>query len=272
MKFERRAYRRNGKTAPWGRQEAGFGAARTAAGHTPFEGSARSTIFRSREHTTRGLEGRLAKAGAHAMSEAALSRDTLVLNRSWVAIATTPARHALSLLFTGSARAIQTESYETHDFASWAELPVPDGEPSVQTVRSALRVPEVVVLTRFGGVPRQSLPFTRRNLLRRDRSQCQYCGRRPTSAELSIDHVVPRALGGETSWENCVLACVHCNRRKGAKLVHETNMRLMRPPRAPQWSPIFEVAGAPPREAWRNFVSEKHWSSDRTGATGTHTA
>ncbi|MEL6714027.1 MAG: HNH endonuclease [Planctomycetota bacterium] len=197
------------------------------------------------------------------MTSAVLTRDTLVLNRSWVAIATTPVRHALSLLFTGSARAIQPETYETHDFASWSALDVPEGEPSVSTVRLELRVPEVVVLSVFGGVPRQVLPFTRRNLVRRDQAQCQYCGRRPTTSELSIDHVVPRALGGETSWENCVLACVHCNRRKGSKLVHDANMRLMKAPAAPQWSPIFEVAGAQQREAWRPFVAKKHWSPDR---------
>ena len=75
--------------------------------------------------------------------------------------------------------------------------------------------------------------------------------------------MIPRALGGETSWENCVLACVYCNRRKGSKFVHEANMRLINEPVAPQWSPIFEVAGSQKREAWRPFISKKHWSSEQ---------
>jgi 5-methylcytosine-specific restriction endonuclease McrA len=195
------------------------------------------------------------------MSTAVLTRDTLVLNRSWVAIATTPVRHALSLVFTGAAHAIQTETFETHDFRTWSRLEIPDGEPSVKTVREELRVPEVIVLRHFGGIPRQVLPFTRRNLVRRDRSTCQYCGNKPGTAELSIDHVMPRSRGGETSWENCVLACVYCNRRKGSKLVHDAGMRLLRKPVAPQWSPIFEVAGAQTRDAWKRFVHERHWSA-----------
>lgn len=195
------------------------------------------------------------------MSTAVLTRDTLVLNRSWVAIATTPVRHALSLVFTGSAHAIQPETFETHDFRTWARLEIPAGEPSVKTVRAELRVPEVIVLRHFGGIPRQVLPFTRRNLVRRDRMTCQYCGRRPGTAELSIDHVMPRSRGGETSWENCVLACVYCNRRKGSKLVHDAGMRLLTKPVAPQWSPIFEVAGAQQRDTWRRFVHDRHWSA-----------
>lgn len=193
------------------------------------------------------------------MTSAVLARDTLVLNRSWMAIATTPVRHALTLVFTGSALAIQPETFETHSFESWSGLHVPKGEPAVSTVNMVLRVPEVIVLRHYAGIPRQVLPFTRRNLVRRDQSTCQYCGRRPGTAELSIDHVVPRSRGGDTSWENCVLACVHCNRRKGSKLAHDAGMRLLRKPHVPQWSPIFEVAGTHQREAWRRFVADKHW-------------
>ena len=182
-----------------------------------------------------------------------------MLNRSWMAIATTPVRHALSLLFTGSAQAIQPETFEVHGFESWVDLPIEDGERFISTVRMRLRVPEVIVLMKYSGIPKQHLPFTRRNLLRRDGAKCQYCGRYPGHADLSIDHVIPRARGGETSWENCVLACVQCNRRKGSKLPEQIGMKLLARPRAPQWSPIFEVAGAHKREAWRRFVAEKHW-------------
>lgn len=201
------------------------------------------------------------------MTATVLTQDTLVLNRSWMAIATTPVRHALSLLFTGSAQAIEPATFEVHDFDSWTSLPVSDGAPSISTVRMELRVPEVIVLVRFSGVPKQHLPFTRRNLMRRDGAMCQYCGRYPGQAELSIDHVIPRARGGETSWENCVLACVQCNRRKGSKLPEQVNMKLRVRPRAPQWSPIFEVAGAQKREAWRRFVADKHFEQ-ANGKTG----
>jgi len=193
------------------------------------------------------------------MTVSVLSQDTLVLNRGWLAIATTPVRHALSLIFTGAAGAIQPETFEVHGFEGWAALDVPPGDVFVSTVSMRLRVPEVIVLQSFSGVPRQTLPFTRRNLLRRDAAQCQYCHSRPGNSDLSIDHVIPRVAGGETSWENCVLACVRCNRRKGSRLAHEAGMQLRREPRAPQWSPIFEVAHTHKREAWRRFLADRHW-------------
>lgn len=195
------------------------------------------------------------------MTASVLTRDALVLNRSWLAIATTPVRHALTLVFTGAAQAIQPETFEVHSFDTWSSLGVPEDEDSVSTVSMELRVPEVIVLQRFSGVPRQALPFTRRNLVRRDHAQCQYCGCRPGSSDLSIDHVIPRSAGGATSWENCVLACVRCNRRKGNKLAHEVDMRLMRQARVPQWSPIFEVASSRKRDAWKRFVAERHWGA-----------
>ena len=130
-----------------------------------------------------------------------LDRPTLVLNRSWVAISTTTVRSALAMVYKGVACAIQTETYETHDFESWADLSVMADQPGIRTVKRSVRVPEVILLLRHNRVPRQSVPFSRRNLYRRDRHRCQYCGDRHPTTELSIDHVVPRSRGGRTLWE-----------------------------------------------------------------------
>lgn len=197
--------------------------------------------------------------GASRSAESALARDALVLNRAWLPIASTPVRNALRLLYSAAAQVIEPESYATHDFESWARLDVPPGEDSISTVRSRLRVPEVIVLSAFSGVPRHALPFTRQNLLRRDGDRCQYCGRQAGHAQLSVDHVVPRAAGGETSWENCVVACRPCNHRKGSRLLAEAGMVLLREPRAPRWSPIFEVSAARKRDSWRRFLGEQQW-------------
>ncbi|MEM7202403.1 MAG: HNH endonuclease [Planctomycetota bacterium] len=194
------------------------------------------------------------------MTSNVLTLPTLVLNRSWLAIATTSVRQAIRLVYAGAAKAIQPETYETHGFESWADLAIPQGQPAVHTVTVRIRVPEVIVLTRYDRVPTQSVVFTRRNLYRRDRNTCQYCGCKPGTSELTIDHVLPRSRGGRSSWENCVLACVRCNRRKADRLPEEAGLRLARPPFKPAWSPSIGVPLARVRQSWEKFISERYWN------------
>ncbi len=189
-----------------------------------------------------------------------LNEPTLVLNRSWIAISTTTVREALSLVYRGVARVIQTETWETHDFESWADLAVARGEPAIRTVRLEIRVPEVILLMRHDRLPERTVPFSRRNLYRRDGYRCQYCGRRQPTTDLSIDHVVPRSRGGRTNWDNCVLACIPCNVRKGNKPLDEAGMHLVRPPARPPRSPCLTVTVTRRRASWEKFVSEQYWN------------
>lgn len=193
------------------------------------------------------------------MDSYVLSQPTLVLNRSWYAIATTTVRHALGLLYSGSARAIQPETYETHNFDSWTDLSVPVEAVCVKTVKLRIKVPEIIVLTQFDGVPHGSMPFTRRNLYKRDKNTCQYCGARPGSSELSIDHVMPRSRGGHSTWENCVLSCLDCNRKKANRTPAEARVRLRKRPKKPRWSPILELSLGRVRQSWEKFVSDRYW-------------
>ena len=193
-------------------------------------------------------------------SPSILSQPTLVLNRSWSAIATTSVRHALALLFKGSAKAIRPDTFEVHEFSTWADLAIPPDEPCVRTVSLQIRAPEVIVLTRYNSMPNTSVVFSRRNLYKRDHNTCQYCGARPGTSELSIDHVVPRARGGRTTWENCVLACVRCNRRKGCRAPEEVGLQLQKKPERPTWTPILELPLGRVRQSWERFVSDPYWN------------
>ena len=65
---------------------------------------------------------------------------------------------------------------------------------------------------------KRNVRFSRANMYLRDLYQCQYCADTFSHDELTIDHVIPRAMGGVTSWENCVTACKPCNSDKGHKL------------------------------------------------------
>jgi len=194
-------------------------------------------------------------------SVSVLSQPTLVLNESWIAIHTVPVKHALRLMFTGAAKAVQPETYEVHEFESWADLAVLRDEPCIRTVTLRIKVPEVIVLTRYNGLPDPAAVFTRRNLFRRDHNTCQYCGDRPGTSELSIDHVLPRSRGGRSSWENCVLACMECNRRKANRTPEEAGLKLLKRPSKPRWSPLIEIPVARVRQSWERFVSDRYWDA-----------
>ncbi len=78
-------------------------------------------------------------------------------------------------------------------------------------------MPRVIRLLAYDRLPKQTVRFNRRNLFARDNNRCQYCGKRFPTSELSLDHVVPRSRGGDTTWENIVCSCVACNVRKGGR-------------------------------------------------------
>lgn len=170
-----------------------------------------------------------------------LSERTLVLNRSWVPIHLTTVRRALVMLFHQAAVAVEPQSYSTFDFDQWLRWSPPEGYRIVRTPSRFIPAPEVILLSRYDRLPGLSVPFSRRNLGRRDQNSCQYCGRRQSSDQLTIDHVVPRSQGGSTGWSNCVLACIPCNRKKGCRTPDQAGMKLLTRPARPDWSLVLAV-------------------------------
>lgn len=117
--------------------------------------------------------------------------------------------------------------------------------------------PAVVRLVRFVRRRRNRVAFSRRNVLLRDDYRCQYCGLRYPPSELTCDHVVPRSLGGSSTWENLVTACMPCNRKKGSRTPEQAHMQPARPPRRPESLPplAFQIGTRPPPEPWREFLA-----------------
>jgi len=130
---------------------------------------------------------------------------------------------------------------------------------TVRSQRFEMRIPSVVVLKDYVK-PRKRVAFTRFNLFLRDEFSCQYCGARH---DLTFDHVVPRALGGVTSWENVVAACAPCNLRKGSKTLRHSGLRLRRPPRRPGSQELIAIGRRfPPNylhESWTDFL---YWDAE----------
>jgi hypothetical protein len=49
---------------------------------------------------------------------------------------------------------------------------------------------------------------------KRDGFKCAYCGKSPPQVILEIDHIDPRAAGGQDNINNLITACFDCNRGK----------------------------------------------------------
>ena len=183
-----------------------------------------------------------------------LGGKSLVLNRSYLPIHVTTVRRALSLLYRGVAKAVDRD-YRTFDFRDWSELSTAGWE-SVGLVEGFVRIPRVILLVSFDRVPRREVRFSRHNIFLRDANMCQYCGERRPRSELNLDHVVPRAAGGLTTWENVVCACLECNRRKGGRTPEQAGMGLRRRARRPSWTPfVARNLAASAYHEWRPFLS-----------------
>ena len=188
-----------------------------------------------------------------------LERPTLVLNRNWQPVRVATVARSLTMLWNEAAHVVDPEDFRLYDWSDWARLTPRDGEPFIRTVRFRMRVPEVLTLKHHDKPRHTAVTFSRRNLFKRDHATCQYCGARPGTGELTIDHVVPRSRNGQTTWENCVLACVPCNARKANRSPDQAGMKLRRAPARPTWKPHYDAPSV--RVAsWSRFLSEAYWN------------
>ncbi len=129
----------------------------------------------------------------------------------------------------------------------------------VRSPSMTLQIPSVVVLKDFVK-PQKRVAFTRFNLFLRDEFRCQYCG---TKTELTFDHVIPRASGGITSWENVVAACARCNLRKGSKSLRQAGMSLFKPPRQPSASELLNMGRKfPPNHLHDSWLDFLYWDAE----------
>jgi 5-methylcytosine-specific restriction endonuclease McrA len=112
-----------------------------------------------------------------------------------------------------------------------------NGRGEIKTVSRTFPRPSVIRLDHMIKRPRPHVRLTKREVLRRDDYTCQYCGQHVSY--LTIDHVIPRHLGGRHTWENLVAACPSCNHRKGGRTLDQVQMRLLHPPHEPPASATY---------------------------------
>jgi 5-methylcytosine-specific restriction endonuclease McrA len=203
-------------------------------------------------------------------SSAALDASVLVLNKLFMAIHIISVRRAFCLLCKDLAEVVHLEAgqFATYDFATWREVSEyrarhfrHEEDDWVRTVSCEIQVPRVIRLLGYEKLPKQTVKFNRRNIFARDNNQCQYCGRKFPTAELSLDHVIPRSQGGANTWENIVCACVSCNVRKGGRTPKQAHLSLIRKPERPKRSPLLNLKLTHQKyQSWKTFLENAYWS------------
>lgn len=145
-----------------------------------------------------------------------LGRSVVVFSQNYLPLSRVNIRRAIALMLSGKAE------------------PLLFGEAKLWQVHSpnlVLTVPNQIRLLKAGTERVWKVPsVSRRELLRRDRHTCQYCG---YTKQLTIDHVLPLSKGGKHTWDNVVIACAPCNQRKGDRTPHQAGMPLKTKPKAP---------------------------------------
>lgn len=191
----------------------------------------------------------------------ALQKPVLVLNRSWQPVHVSTVARAMVLLWKEAARIVDVEDYQTFSWEDWSKLRPAGDAAFIQSATYRLRLPEVITLTGYDKLPTKAVTFSRRNIFKRDRFQCQYCGKNPDAEELTIDHVNPRAAGGISSWTNCVLSCIDCNKKKRDRTPEQAGMRLKKEPVCPVWKPVYANHNIR-LASWSKFISEVYWNAE----------
>ena len=142
-----------------------------------------------------------------------LDRHVLVLNQNYEPLSVCSAKRAIILVFLGKAEIIEHHEYP------------------VRSISQSFPLPSVVRLILYIQIPRKGIILSRRNVIKRDNHRCQYCG--TSQGAMTVDHVIPKTLGGKDNWDNLVCACIKCNNKKGNRTLEQTNMKLIRQPRVP---------------------------------------
>lgn len=164
-----------------------------------------------------------------------MNTKTLVLNLDYNPISVCTVQRAFLLVFLQKAELVRENLAE-----------------QLHTIDTTFPMPSVIKLKRYVHVPYKGVILTRENIFRRDRYQCQYCGNKK---DLTLDHVVPKAKGGKTSWTNLVTACKRCNSKKGDFLPEEVGFKLEIRPFRPSYVMFLRDFSGYEYEEWQPFLN-----------------
>lgn len=163
-----------------------------------------------------------------------MNSSVLVLNQDYQPLSVCSIQRSIKLLFLEKAELL-------HD----------DPDRCVRSVNDEFSYPSVIRLRYYIRLPYKRIVLTRKNIMKRDRHTCQYCG---VKSDLTLDHVMPRSRGGKDSWENLVTACNKCNVKKGNKTPAEAKMPLRVKPYQPIHITFFQNLLGGVQDNWKPYL------------------
>lgn len=173
--------------------------------------------------------------GNHIHRNGKLNAKVLLLNQSYEPLTICTVKKALILLFLEKAELVSQRQ-----------------DVFINSVNHKFPWPSVIRLSNFIRVPYKKIILTRKNILKRDNHKCSYCGR--GDLPLTVDHVIPRARGGEDTWENLVAACLPCNNKKGNRTPEEANMKMKLHPFKPDHISYIKSSAGRLDKEWKPFL------------------
>jgi 5-methylcytosine-specific restriction endonuclease McrA len=169
------------------------------------------------------------------MERMSLGGHVLVLNQNYEPMTVCHVKKAIVLIFLGKAEVIE----------------IIEGK-AIRSVSKVLPYPSIVRLSTFVLKRRKGIMLSRKNILKRDGYQCQYCGTK--NQPMTVDHIIPKVRGGRDTWENLITACIQCNNKKGDQTPDEVQMKLQSKPRKPHPLSFIQHHAGISDERWKPYL------------------
>lgn len=193
----------------------------------------------------------------------------LILNKFYFPLAVEGIERTFGNIFSGSVIPLDI-SYEMTDdntvnlenieyfmpipkVKEWLELPIRPFDEYIQTARGPIRIPSVVICSRFDKVIHNKIQFpTKQNILKRDNYTCVYTGVKLGKDNVSVDHIVPKSRGGKDTWENMVCCQLSINSKKASLTLEQAGLKLRYKPYNPNKGLSFDIY----KDGWCSFLKD----------------
>lgn len=163
-----------------------------------------------------------------------MEHKVLILNQDFSAVSLCSVQKAFVLLYLQKAEMLEK-----------AESGV------LRSISATFPKPSVIRLQRYVHIPYKGIALSRHNLMKRDHFQCQYCG---GNKNLTLDHIMPRSRGGQSSWTNLITACNRCNSKKGDRTPEEAGLTMKQKPKKPTLAAFLTLHASTFDATWKNYL------------------